>query len=171
MNADRSEAITIQGGPTTQVLSLARKTRDRIRERIREFEYSAGDDRAFLLAAVRELRVLPILDMGDGRWYGVRPNGDLISFSPNAPFDVAVEIDEWTRAAVLLGASARYEELKALVPPRPLSSQPCSTCNGAGLITDGNSKRLCVCEGLGWLKPLWDEVEEVKEPNSEESVK
>ena len=155
MNED--EPIKIIGAPEPQSPSLAVRTRDRIRERIREFE--SKED--LLNRAARELNLLPLSPGEDDRWYGVRPDGDLISFSPNEPHE-PVEVDDiWRRAAELSHASERYPELEALVPPPPLSCRTCPRCGGSGLVRRDNNEVLCsICEGLGWLAPVFDEIEE-----------
>ena len=152
--------ITIVGGPEPQVPSLAVRTRDRIREYIREFTESKTNELNFLSRAAHELDVLPLSPASAERWYGVRPDGDLLSFSPNTPYDPIEEDDLWRRAAELSQASERYPELEALVPPPPLSCRTCARCGGSGLIRRDDKEVLCICEGLGWLAPVEDKIEE-----------
>jgi hypothetical protein len=151
-------AVKIIGGPEPQYPSLARRTYDRISERIREF-ISQDDHLDFLREVARKLEVLPLSSANGSRWYGVKPEGDLISFSPHAPYEPLTETDEWKRAALLMRASALYPELEALVPPPPLSSQPCPRCKGSGVIQFEDDEVICICQGLGWIAPLEDKLE------------
>jgi hypothetical protein len=155
MNND-PRPIVIEGAPQSNQRSRAEQTRDRLRARIEE--YIAGGD-SDLREAARALRVLPLEQIEEARWYGVRPNGDLIAFSPIAPGEPDVVVDEWKRAAALLWASKQYPELEALVPPPPLNSRPCGLCNGSGQLLIDNRQVVCVCEGLGWLSPISDAEE------------
>lgn len=153
-----SDEIQIVGGPEPQIPSLAVVTRDRIRKLIEE--YLQTED---LQAAARELNVLPLTEATDGRWYGVRPDGDLLSFNQHSPYQEMVEEDLWKRASTLLRASDTYPELEPLVPPPPLSCQTCARCRGAGFIVRVEGEVMCICEGLGWLPAIFDEVEK-REP-------
>ncbi len=158
-----AEPITIIGAPKPEFPSLARRTHDRIRERIREFLDPKARDLDFLRDAARALDLLPLSPASRDRWYGVRPDGDLLSFSPRTPYEVLEEEDQWRRAAELLRASERYPELEALVPPPPLSCRTCPRCGGSGLIRREGRDLTCICEGLGWIAPVEDEIEEGKE--------
>ena len=145
--------VKIIGAPEQQVPSLAEVTRDRIRERIEKFE------EASLRELARELNVLPLSSIDDERWYGVRPDGDVISFRVQRPYEPVEEEDLWRRAATLSKALGKYPELEPLVPPPPLSCQTCPRCGGSGVISRAESELNCICEGLGWLPSIFDEIE------------
>ena len=97
MNHDPSPII-IRGASQSSGPSRAEQKRDRLRARIKEFIESHQTP---LRELAHALMVLPLEELAAGRWYGVRPNGDLILFSPAAHDEPAVEFDEWKRAAVL----------------------------------------------------------------------
>ena len=154
------ETITIVGCPRPEAPSLAHVTYEWIRTRIRELiDSEAGDPDSFRDAA-RALDVLPLAPSSDDRWYGVRPDGDLLSFSLHTPHHEREEEDQFRRAAVLKGASDRHPELGALVPPPPLSCRTCPRCGGGGGIQLRGDAAACICAGLGWLPPVEDRIEE-----------
>jgi hypothetical protein len=151
MNKEEFEGmVEIIGGPEPRVPPLAVVTRDRIRELIQKF------DEKSLLDVTRELNVLPLSQVDEERWYGVRPDGDLLSFRVQRPYEPIEEEDLWRRAAALSRAVAKYPELEPLVPPPPLNCQTCARCGGSGVISRGGN---CICEGLGWMPSIFDEID------------
>ena len=161
---DFDGTVKIIGGPDPQVPSLAEVTRDRIRERIQKFE------EASLREVARELNVLPLSPLDDERWYGVRPDGDLISFRVRHPYEPVEENNLWRRAATLSNALGKYPELEPLVPPPPLSCQTCPRCGGNGVIMRGQQEINCICEGLGWMPSIFDEIERKERKDESESA-
>jgi hypothetical protein len=151
-----AETITVIGAPEPQMPSPARVTRDQIRELIQEFLNTRMES---LRAAARELNVLPLLPSDGERWYGVRPDGDVISFDIRHPYEPIEEEDLWKRATTLSRAAEEYPALEPLVPPPPLSCQTCARCGGSGLIIRSGNNVLCICGGLGWMPSTEDEIE------------
>ena len=160
MNNSKSDTINIIGAPRPPQPSIAETTRERIHSRIIELIKSTKDDPKKMRNAAEALGVLPLSAIQDDRWYGVRPDGDLISFDLSAPHHEVEEEDLWRRCAILTQASEYYPELEALIPPPPLSCRTCSRCGGAGEILLGGEIVTCICEGLGWLPSIEDEMEE-----------
>jgi hypothetical protein len=157
MNKDNlAETITIIDAPEPQVPSLARVTSYCIRELIQEHLKSGPES---LRDAARDLNVLPLSPADDERWYGVRPDGDLILFNPRSPYDPIEEEDFWKRAVTLSRAVEQYPTLEPLVPPPPLSCQTCPRCGGSGVITRAGGEIICICGGLGWMPSIEDEIE------------
>jgi hypothetical protein len=166
-----AEPVTIIGGPPRESPSIARQTHDRIRERIRELLEFGTDKPDSLRDAARELGVLPLASESAQRWYGVRPDGDLLSFALRAPHDERVVEDQWRRSAELSRASERYPELEALVYPPPLSCRTCPRCGGEGRIRLHGESVTCLCGGLGWLPPVEDEIGTRKGEQSPDETK
>jgi hypothetical protein len=112
------------------------------------------DPQIDLRGLAAELKVLPVLlDMGG--CFGLRPNGDVVSFSWDEPHRVQVEGDQRIRNMVLFRSGLKYPRLVDLVPRRPASAPPCPHCGGSGKL-NGPPERLagsviCYCGGLGWL--------------------
>ena len=149
--------MVVRDAPPRDPVPLSERVRERVQARIRAFVEGGGDDPAGLREAARALDLLPLEATGDGgRWLGVRPTADVVSFAPGAPHDVAEVEDPWRRAAALARASERYPELDDLVPPAPLSARVCPRCLGAGRIRLGGRDVPCVCGGLGWIPPVSD---------------
>ncbi len=103
-----------------------------------------------------ELNVLPMfLDMGG--CYGIRPNGEIVSFSWDEPYKLEVENDPRIWNLVLFQGAKKYPELKELVPIRSPDSVECPHCKGTGiihgLVEHGISPQniVCYCGGIGWL--------------------
>jgi hypothetical protein len=156
------ETITIIGGPEPQVPSLAVVTRERILKLIEDYLQTETP----LRDVARALTVLPLSEAAAERWYGIKPNGDLLSFETRSPFEASEEEDLWTRATTLSRALKRYPELEPLIPPPPLSCRTCPRCRGKGVITRVDGEVSCICDGLGWMPPVYDKVErrERREP-------
>ena len=162
-NNEYKYIVQIEGGPEPETPSVATRTQDWIQGRINEVVSSNSVDLISLREAAKNLNVLPLLSSEGNRWYGVRPNGDLISFELQAPHYEHTEEDQWKRTAVLFRVSRDYPQLNPLVPPAPLSSCPCSRCNGSGEILFKGEWVLCICQGLGWIPPMFDEKDEKEE--------
>jgi len=160
-----AEPIVVIDGPKSESPSLARRTHDAIKRRITELVESKSNENALLREAVRMLDVLPLNPVDEEHWYGVRPDGDLLLFSVESPYEAHEETDPWRRAAELSKGTERFPELEALVPPPPLSCRTCPRCAGSGLVRSDGKEVTCICGGLGWLAPVEDEIaRSTKEP-------
>ena len=103
-----------------------------------------------------ELKVLPMfLDFGG--CYGVRPNGEIVSFSWDEPYKLEAENDPRVRNIVLFQGAKKYPELEELVPARPPDAVECPDCKGTGVF-QGLAEHgivpqniVCYCGGIGWL--------------------
>jgi len=148
--------------------NAADAARDTLRERIRAFVEATTPDPLDLRGAARELGLLPLMPdhVGVGanpdyreRWYGVRPDGQVVSFSTKPPRDPRPPESRWRELWVLAQAREGYGELNALIPPRPRDAPLCPRCDGAGRIHLGVSDEIvtCVCGGLGWIQPTEDD--------------
>lgn len=154
-----AETVTIVGGPERKFPSLARVTHDRIGKLIEQFIGGAPSDMASLRGAASELKVLPLAPANDAQWFGVTADGDVLVFGLHSPYD-PVEVDDvWLRATTLSKSLNKYPELEVLIPPPPLSCRTCPRCGGSGLITRSGREVLCICEGLGWLPSVEDEIQ------------
>jgi hypothetical protein len=107
-----------------------------------------------LRALAGELRLLPaMLDMGG--CYGLRLNGEVVSFVWDELRQLRVEHDERIRNMVMFRASLKYAQLVCLVPQKPVAGVTCPHCGGSGipsgLPVDLARKVVCFCGGLGWL--------------------
>ncbi|MBD0368752.1 MAG: hypothetical protein ICV53_21920 [Flavisolibacter sp.] len=159
-----NDTIPIMGAPKPEFPSISKRTHDYIRMQINKLldsNYGEWDDS--LRKAAHALNLFPLSPANGNRWYGVRPDGDLLSFELREPYNEQEEEDQWKRAAVLMQASDRYPELQPLVPPPPLSCYTCPRCGGAGVIQRKGEAILCICEGLGWLPSIEDEIGDRKE--------
>jgi hypothetical protein len=103
-----------------------------------------------------DLHILPmLLDMGG--CYALRPNGEIVSFAWNEPYDLEIENDVLTRNRVLFRGSKKYPELTDLVPGRPADAPDCPRCHGTGIVPCmleiglDPEILLCYCGGLGWV--------------------
>jgi hypothetical protein len=112
------------------------------------------DPQIDLRGLAAEFNVLPVLlDMGG--CFGLRRNGEVVSFPWDEPHKLQVESDERIRNMVLFRAGVRYSPLAGLAPERPPSAPTCPHCGGSGS-PNGLPERLarsviCYCGGLGWL--------------------
>ena len=120
----------------------------RIRASIEAFVRSRTPRAEQLREAALALEVLPVTDDWD-RDYGVRPDGDVISFNRVAPYDPRAELDPRGRATVLGYAVWKFPELADLRPDRPDDAVTCSLCQGTGQ-SSSSSSGACLCGGLGW---------------------
>src|SRR5262249_22927336 len=105
-----------------------------------------------------ELNLLPaMLDMGG--CYAVCPDGQIISFLWDSPYDLRAEHDPRIINIVLHQASKQYPDLAELKPKRPPGARVCSICKGTGDALFGMGLRkeydnvVCYCGDLGWLPP------------------
>jgi hypothetical protein len=103
-----------------------------------------------------ELNLLPMLfDMGG--YYGIRPNGETLSFAWDEPHDLRAENDPRICNLVLLQGAKKYPELSVLIPSRPADAEDCPHCNGTGIeryVAEHGLNpevNICYCGGLGWL--------------------
>ena len=166
MNNEKHYMVHIQGGPEPETPSVATRTQNWIREQISKLVHSSSNASISLRGAARNLDILPLLNTDGNRWYGVRPNGDLLSFELHAPHCECTEEDQWKRATVLFKASKDCPQLKPLVASAPLASRPCSRCGGSGEIQLRGESVPCICGGLGWVPPMFDEMDK-KETRTE----
>lgn len=138
-------------------------TADALRARIRAFVGQQAPDPLDLRGAARELDLLPLVrdhvTVDDReRWYGVRPDGQVLSFAAQPPRDPRPPESRWRQWWVLAQERERYPELDALIPPRPRGFPFCPICGGTGRTELGVSGEMvtCVCGGLGWIPPKDD---------------
>jgi hypothetical protein len=99
-----------------------------------------------------ELNMLPMLfDMGG--CYGIRPSGEIVSFSWDEPHKLDVEEDPRIQNVVLFQGTKKYPALKDLMPVRSPDSITCSHCEGTGRLKGLPEVNhiICYCGGLGWL--------------------
>ncbi len=103
-----------------------------------------------------ELNALPMfLDFGG--CYVIRPNGEIVSFIWDEPYNLESENDPRIRNLVLFQGAKKYPELSELVPSRPPDAEDCSHCNGTGIeqmnekLGFNEERIVCYCGGLGWL--------------------
>ena len=100
----------------------------------------------------QELNALPL----HGNWvylWALQPDGTVLCMDHEAlTHPTETETDPLVIYAVLVHGSRIYPELQKLVPARPEGAQPCSACEGAGMVTSGpESYDSCLgCRGLGW---------------------
>ncbi len=161
INNENHYIVPIVGGPEPEIPSVATRVHDWIREQISVLVHSNSEDTTYMREIAHKLDVFPLLALNSNRWYGVQPNGDLLSFELYAPHHERIEEDQWKRAAVIFKASLQYSALKPLVPPAPLNGRPCSRCGGSGEINLKGEWVRCICQGLGWVPPMFDEINKV----------
>lgn len=104
----------------------------------------------------RDLNLLPMM-LNFGGCYGIRPNGDILSFLWDEPNNLRLEKDPRIRNIVLFQGSKKYPDLAGLVPVRPVGAADCSHCHGTGVEAFSAEHGLnpdvfvCYCGGIGWL--------------------
>jgi hypothetical protein len=158
MNTSTHQTIPVIGAPVPERPSISQRTHDFIEAHIKGLLASGKEDED-VIKAVRKLHLLP-LDSAEGeRLYGVRPDGDLLSFNRREPYEEKEEEDRWQRTSVLKKGSGQYPELNPLIPPPPLSRSVCPQCGGTGTVLQKGELSWCICEGVGWWPALNDEVE------------
>ncbi|MBA3322342.1 MAG: hypothetical protein H0T45_12985 [Pyrinomonadaceae bacterium] len=103
-----------------------------------------------------ELNALPMfLDFGG--CYAIRPNGEIISFDWDEPYNLESENDPRIRNLVLFQGAKKYPKLSELVPSRLPDAEDCPHCNGTGMepmnkkLGFDEERIVCYCGGLGWL--------------------
>jgi hypothetical protein len=135
-----------------------------IEARINEYTTESFHDPVNIRDFARKFRVLPLLQDWSGGW-AIRPDGEIITFSYDEPFDMKVEEDVHRRNMALYEGSKKYPELKELVPERPSNAVECPYCKGTGDAVDQRTKEYfqqegkehllntfrCYCGGLGWI--------------------
>lgn len=103
-----------------------------------------------------ELNALP-MSLDFGGCYAIRPNGEIISFRWDDPYNLESENDPRIRNLVLFQGAKKYPELSEFVPSRPPVAEDCSHCNGTGIepmnekLGFDEERIVCYCGGLGWL--------------------
>jgi hypothetical protein len=107
-----------------------------------------------LRALAAELELLPVmLDMGG--CYGLKRDGEVVSFAWDEPHQLRIEREERIRNMAIFQGSLKYAVLAPLVPSRPPSAVTCSACKGTGEFSEFGErlvgKIICYCGGLGWL--------------------
>jgi hypothetical protein len=100
-----------------------------------------------------EVQLLPVvLDMGG--CFGLRPSGEVASFTWDEPHLLRAETDVRIRNMTYYQASLKYPALAPMVPCRPADVVVCSNCGGTGrwgIGTELENRVICKCGGLGWL--------------------
>lgn len=103
-----------------------------------------------------ELRALPMF-LDSGGCYAIRPDGEIISFVWDEPYNLESEDDPRICNLVLFQGAQKYPELSELVPSRPSDAGDCSHCGGTGIepmnekLGFDNERIVCYCGGMGWL--------------------
>jgi hypothetical protein len=121
-----------------------------IKMALQQFLADSSPDPMNLRRIAAELQVLPLVpDMGG--CYAIRSNGEVVSFSWDAPGDVRVEKDPRIRNMAVFQGSRKYPTLKSLVPPRRADALDCPHCLGTGKLPEPMQNIICYCGGLGWL--------------------
>ena len=117
---------------------------------LRQFLADSSPDPMNLRQIAAEIQALPlVLDMGG--CYAICSNGQVVSFSWDAPSDVRVEEDPRIRNMAIFQGCRKYPTLKSLVPSRPAEALECSQCHGTGKLPLPMQNVICYCGGLGWL--------------------
>lgn len=165
MDNTNNYIVPIVGGPEPGNPSIAMLTQEWIRNQIAAIIDSKQQISISIRDAVQALDVFPLLEADSYRWYGLRPNGDLLLFELHSPYHSRVEANQWKRTAVIFKASLQYPELKVIVPSAPLNAAPCFRCGGLGYILLKDERTWCICEGLGWVSPMFDEGNNFKTRN------
>ena len=111
------------------------------------------DDQTLPGRVGREFGALPLFaDIGGAIL--LRPDGALLELEWDQPSEQAPRevTDPQANIGLVVGAE-NYPWLAELLPPRPLSAQPCSQCGGRGRIAiAGQSAVYCgVCGARGWI--------------------
>lgn len=116
-----------------------------------QFLADSSPDPMNLRRIAAELQVLPLVpDMGG--CYAIRSNGEVVSFSWDAPSDVRAEEDPRIRNMAIFQGSRKYPILQSLVPHKPADALECPHCRGTGKLPEPMPENvICYCGGLGWL--------------------
>lgn len=150
-------ALFVDMGKTeSENMNITPELSEKIEANLKEFisnpeSYSSLPD---LKEIAFELKVLPmLLDMGG--CYAIRPNGEIVSFAWDEPYDLEIENNPRIQNIVLFQGSKKYPGLSALVPTRPPDARNCDFCDGTGTViglpADMAESIVCYCGGLGWL--------------------
>jgi len=113
--------IEIIGGPAPESPSAAMRTQQWIRTSISHLSRAITEISPELQHTATQLNVLPLVRYEEDRWYGIREDGDIISFRIAHPHGEVLIDDLWTRNALLLNASDNFPELKVLILPAHLA--------------------------------------------------
>jgi len=106
------------------------------------------DDPLDLRSIARQTGVLPVI-RGWEVLGAIRLDGVPVEVAYESPH-VVKEMHDRPMALALLGtAAARFPDLAALQPSRPLGVPDCPMCHGTGR-SNTSSDGLCLCGGLGW---------------------
>ncbi len=84
-----------------------------------------------------------------GGCYALNSHGEIVSFPWDNPEEAGLEDDARIRNAVLFYGGGKFPEVRLLLPPRPLSSRECPSCQGTGVYRIPGI--ICGCGGLGWF--------------------
>src|SRR5262245_2715385 len=102
---------------------------------------------------VSELNVLPITPDWFSYW-GIRPNGEVISFNVEQPYDEKIITNQKVINVVFYDAARKSSELKELMPVRNEEAITCPGCDGAGILKEFADNEFlanfisCNCGGL-----------------------
>jgi hypothetical protein len=97
--------------------------------------------------------LIVLLDMGG--CFGIRPNGEVVSFAWDKENDLRVETCPRIRNIAFHQGSKRYSSLRDFIPTRPQDASDCPTCKGKGELPEPFSKYVCYC---GLLRPAEQEA-------------
>ena len=126
------------------------KLAQNIKEKIKQLIDSPHLPDPLLRKVASDLQVLPIFTESGG-WFGLNLNGDVISASWDAPYQVRVEYDPRIQNLALYNGLKNYPELSELMPVRSAEDVTCPNCNGTGIHPLSEIGIGCYCGGLGWL--------------------
>ena len=120
-----------------------------IAARIAAFLTEADERHRWLAVYVADFGALPLY-LGWTETIGIRPDGEVISWSTESEFAGVRSVEEWTWVlSALVAGSDRYPELRRLLPEQGPGAVDCS-CRNQLLFVSG--KVLCgECGGVGWL--------------------
>lgn len=105
---------------------------------------------------VSELNVLPVTPDWFSYW-GIQPNGNVISFNAEKPYDIKTITNQKIINVVLFDVAKNCPDLAELMPVRNPESIICPGCDGTGILKEFADHEFlaksirCNCGGVGWL--------------------